>query len=97
LEQIEACVDLCDLVLVMSVPAGFGGQSFDEIALDKLRRLRQSLPSEVMLEVDGGVNDRTIGACAAAGARYFVVGSAIFRHGDYGPVVRRLTELAGSC
>jgi ribulose-phosphate 3-epimerase len=97
LSQIEGCLDLCDLVLVMSVPAGFGGQSFDEVALDKLRRLRELLPADVMLEVDGGVNDQTIGACAAAGARYFVVGSAIFRHDDYSGVVRRLTQLAGSC
>jgi ribulose-phosphate 3-epimerase len=97
LTRIEGCLDLCDLVLVMSVPAGFGGQSFDEVAFEKLRQLRERLPAEVMLEVDGGVNDQTIAACAAAGARYFVVGSAIFRHDDYSGVVRRLTELASCC
>jgi ribulose-phosphate 3-epimerase len=97
LAEIEGCLDLCDLVLVMSVPAGFGGQSFDEVALDKLVRLRDLVPADVMLEVDGGVNERTIARCAAAGARYFVAGSAIFRHDDYTAVVRRLTELASSC
>jgi ribulose-phosphate 3-epimerase len=97
LEQIEGCLDLCDLVLVMSVPAGFGGQSFDEVALDKLRRLRDLVPAEMMLEVDGGVNDRTIARCAAAGARYFVAGTAIFGHSDYTFIVRQLTELASSC
>ena len=97
LVQIEGCLDLCDLVLVMSVAAGFGGQSFDAVALDKLRRLRELVPADVMLEVDGGVSDQTIAACAQAGARYFVVGSAIFLQDDYSAVVRRLTELAGCC
>jgi ribulose-phosphate 3-epimerase len=81
----------------MSVPAGFGGQSFDAVALDKLRRLRELVPPDVMLEVDGGVSDQTIVACAEAGARYFVVGSAIFLQDDYAAVVRRLTALASSC
>jgi ribulose-phosphate 3-epimerase len=97
LAQIEGCLDLCDLVLAMSVPAGFGGQSFDAVALDKLRRLRELVPADVMLQVDGGVSDQTIVACAEAGARYFVVGSAIFLQDDYAAVVRRLTELASSC
>jgi ribulose-phosphate 3-epimerase len=97
LAQIEGCLDLCDLVLVMSVPAGFGGQSFDEVALEKLNQLRRTVPPEVMLEVDGGINDQTIARCARVGAAYFVVGSAIFRHDDYPAVIRRLTEQAKSC
>ena len=96
LSAIEDCLDLCDLVLVMSVPAGFGGQPFDEVALEKLGWLNETLPPEVMLEVDGGVNESTIVRCFQAGARYFVVGSAIFRQDDYGPVVRRLNALIGS-
>jgi len=95
LSAIEDCVSLCDLVLVMSVPAGFGGQSFHEVALDKLRRLRDTLDGRVMLEVDGGVNGSTIERCAEAGARYFVVGSAIFNHADYGPVVQALNRRVG--
>ncbi len=96
LEQVDACWDLCDLVLVMSVPAGFGGQSFDPGALDRLRYLRKTLRHDALLEVDGGINETTIGRCAAAGADLLVAGSAIFRHADYGPVVRKLTDLAVS-
>jgi ribulose-phosphate 3-epimerase len=97
LSHIESCLDLCDLILVMSVPAGFGGQDFDEAALDRLRELRERLPADVLLEVDGGVNETTIARCAQAGAQCLVVGSAIFRQDDYGPVIRRLTELASTC
>jgi ribulose-phosphate 3-epimerase len=95
LEEIEPALDLCDLVLVMSVPAGFGGQSFHPVALEKLRRLRDLAP-HVLLEVDGGVNLSTVTDCAAAGAQLFVVGSAIFRHDDYAVQVRRLTESAAA-
>jgi len=94
LAAIEECLPLCDLVLVMSVEAGFGGQSFRAEALDKLRRLRGLVGEEVLLEVDGGVNENTIGDCAAAGAQLMVVGSAVFRHATYAPIVNTLTELA---
>lgn len=93
LEQIEPALDLCDLVLVMSVDAGFGGQTFNSVALEKLHRLSSVAP-EVIREVDGGINRSTIRDCAVAGASWFVVGSAIFRQSDYGPVVRELTEQA---
>ena len=93
MEQVVDCLDLCDLVLVMSVPAGFGGQAFDPVALNRLRYLRQTLPREVLLEVDGGINEDTIAPCAEAGADLLVVGSAIFRHADYAAIVRRLTDL----
>ena len=66
---LEGCLDLCDLVLVMSVPAGFGGQEFHEVALDKLRHLGRLVSDEVFLEVDGGINVSTIRRCAAAGAK----------------------------
>jgi ribulose-phosphate 3-epimerase len=75
------------------VDAGFGGQSFNEVALDKLRQVRQMAPN-VLLEVDGGVNDDTIARCASAGAQLFVVGSAIFRQPDYGQAIQRLASLA---
>ncbi len=95
LTRIEGCLDLCDLVLVMSVPAGFGKQPFDPVALDKLRRVREMTDPRLMLEVDGGVNRKTIGSCAQAGAGLFVVGSAIFSQDEYGPVLDELTGLAG--
>lgn len=94
LAEIKPCLEACDLVLVMSVQAGFGGQQFNAVALDKLEKLRNIVADDVMLEVDGGVNRVTIEACAHAGANYFVVGSAIFGEHDYTSVVKDLTELA---
>lgn len=93
-EEVEGVLPACDLLLVMSVPAGFGGQSFDLSALDKLQYLRRRGTDELLLEVDGGVNDATIGNCVAAGAQLLVVGSAIFKHANYQEPVSRLTELA---
>lgn len=72
----------CDLVLPMSVNAGFGGQKFNPTALDKLRELRKLKP-DLLLEVDGGVNPETIADCVDAGAEMLVVGSAIFKHDNY--------------
>jgi ribulose-phosphate 3-epimerase len=87
-------LDVCDLVLVMSVSPGFGGQSFERVALEKLRHLRGMNLKHVLLEVDGGVNDKTIAECAAAGARLLVVGSAIFGQPDYTQAISTLTGLA---
>jgi ribulose-phosphate 3-epimerase len=92
---LEAAAD-CDLVLVMSVEPGFGGQEFESSALGKLNELKRRLPSGVLLEVDGGINDKTIGPCVQAGADLCVVGSAIFRHRDYSARVRSLSRLAES-
>ena len=94
LSTLDGCLESCDLVLVMSVAAGFGGQSFRPIALDKLRTLRTSIPAETLLEVDGGIQQQTIGSCAEAGAQLLVVGSAIFRASSYSGAVRELTQLA---
>lgn len=87
-------LDLCDLVLVMSVMPGFGGQKFDRTALEKLRELQRLAAPGLRLEVDGGVNAETIQACAEAGATWFVVGSAIFNTPDYAHSVNALTQLA---
>ena len=73
----------CDYVLVMSVNPGFGGQSFIDTSLDKLRATRKYLPAEVALEVDGGITAANIAAIAAAGANWFVAGSSVF--GSAGP------------
>jgi len=94
LEAIRPYLRQCDLVLVMSVPAGFGGQGFQPVAVDKLRELRGAVTSDVLLEVDGGINQSTIGTCAKAGANLFVVGSAIFRSADYSAAIRALTQRA---
>lgn len=94
LDRVEACLDDCDLVLVMSVPAGFGGQPFDPVALERVRRIRGLAADRLLVEVDGGINPSTIGGCAAAGVDLFVVGSAIFRTADYVQSVRQLADLA---
>ncbi len=91
---IEDCFDVCDLVLVMSVPAGFGGQEFHEVALEKLAYVQRQLNGQVLLEVDGGVNTTTIERCARAGAQLFVAGSAVFGGNDYGVAIAQLNRLA---
>lgn len=87
-------LDAVDIVLVMSVSPGFGGQKFETVALDKLRELSRLVDSHMILEVDGGVNLETIGACAAAGAHSHIVGSGIFKQANYSAAVARLTALA---
>ncbi|MBL4884500.1 MAG: ribulose-phosphate 3-epimerase [Planctomycetaceae bacterium] len=82
-ESIEKFIPLCDLVLVMSVEPGFGGQEFKPSALDKLRHIKGLLRDDQLLSVDGGVAIPTIGACAEAGADTFVCGSSIFNELDY--------------
>jgi ribulose-phosphate 3-epimerase len=94
LASVEKCLDLCHLVLVMSVEAGFGGQKFNPIALEKLNRLRAMKIPGLALEIDGGVNAGTIRSAAEAGAGLFVVGSAIFGQPDYAAAVRQLRQLA---
>lgn len=91
---IEPYLDLCDLVLVMSVMPGFGGQAFDEVALDKLRRLDDLAGPRLLLSVDGGVNRDTIGRCTAAGAKILVAGTALFGAEDYSQRLEELTSLA---
>lgn len=93
-ESIIAHLEHCDLVLIMSVDAGFGGQSFNDVAIKKIERLRAISGPDIMLEVDGGINESTISKCAQAGAELFVVGSAIFRSEQYETVVKQLTGLA---
>lgn len=77
-------LDSVDLVLVMTVNPGFGGQKFLDAQLDKIRRLRQLIDgygAPVRLQADGGINADTIRRCAAAGADTFVAGTALFRGG----------------
>ena len=85
-EVIAHIMDQIDLVLVMSVNPGFGGQKFLDNQLKKIERLRAMIDAtgrDIVLEVDGGVTAENIGAIAAAGADTFVAGSAIFHAKDY--------------
>ncbi len=93
LSYLDHTLDQLDLVLIMSVNPGFGGQSFIPGALDKLREVRRRIDASgraVRLEVDGGVKADNIGAIAAAGADTFVAGSAIFGAKDYAQVIRAM-------
>lgn len=90
LDAIEPTLPLCDLLLIMSVNAGFGGQAFHPVALDKLAAARKTFP-DLLLEVDGGVNLNTIASCQRAGANLFVVGSAIFGQANYRTALEQLT------
>ena len=90
-----------DLVLVMSVNPGFGGQQFIPHALDKIRLVRQRIdaqahPRAVMLEVDGGVKVDNIAAVARAGADTFVAGSAIFGSSDYSGTIAAMRDALAS-
>ncbi len=90
LDEIDWVLDKVDLVLVMSVNPGFGGQSFIPSALKKLEQLRRRIDAigrDIRLEVDGGIKVDNIRAAADAGADTFVAGSAIFGDGDYRAVI----------
>jgi ribulose-phosphate 3-epimerase len=94
LDWLMHVIDKLDLVLIMSVNPGFGGQAFIPHALDKLRAARKLVDMarertgrEILLEVDGGVKPENIGAIAAAGADTFVAGSAVFGKPDYAAVI----------
>ncbi len=90
LDWLEYVIDKVDMVLLMSVNPGFGGQKFIPSALDKLRQARRIIDDsgyEIRLEIDGGVKVDNIGAIAAAGADTFVAGSAIFGSEDYAATI----------
>jgi len=91
---IESVLDGVDLVLVMSVWPGFGGQSFIPDVLDKVKELRPRLGSRQRLQIDGGIDEKTIGAAAAAGADTFVAGTAIFGAPDPPKAMQRLHQFA---
>ena len=96
LDTVREIAPALDLLLIMSVNPGFGGQKFIEASLDKIRRARQLLTesrSAAALEVDGGVTRETIAACWRAGADTFVAGNAVFAAKDPAAEIRALREL----
>jgi ribulose-phosphate 3-epimerase len=97
-ETVAPIMGELDLVMVMSVNPGFGGQSFIPSSLAKIRRLKEmaaELNPACAIEVDGGVSPKTIADIAAAGANVFVAGSAVFGGGDYAAVIGEMKRLAG--
>ena len=101
--MLEHVLDKLDVVLLMSVNPGFGGQSFIEQTLVKISQVRSLLDmyygesgQRILLEVDGGIKADNIAAVAAAGADTFVAGSAIFGHADYAAQIAAMrAALAG--
>lgn len=95
LHYLDHVMDKLDVILLMSVNPGFGGQSFIPATLDKLRQVRQRINEsgrEIRLEVDGGVKVDNIRQIAEAGADMFVAGSAIFDQPDYAAVIARMRQ-----
>lgn len=98
LSTLDSILEDVDLVMLMSVNPGFGGQSFIESTCGKIERLKKqidALSRPIGIEVDGGISSKTITRVAAAGANIFVAGSAIYGCPEYGPVIAELKHLAG--
>ena len=98
LDVLEWVIDKVDLVLIMSVNPGFGGQGFIHSALRKLERVRRMIDAsgrDLRLEVDGGIKADNIRRVADAGADTFVAGSAIFNQPDYAKVIAAMRERLG--
>jgi ribulose-phosphate 3-epimerase len=97
IEPYEDLLPELDMILIMSVEPGFGGQRFLDIVLPKVRRARQAIQrhgGQIWLQMDGGVSAETIERCADAGADVFVAGSAVYSADDRDAAVRELRELA---
>ena len=95
LESLIWVLEYIDYVLVMSVNPGFGGQAFIPNSLERIRTLHRLMVDRglnTLIEVDGGVSDKTIADIAAAGADVLVAGSAIFKSSDYGAAIRSLRD-----
>jgi ribulose-phosphate 3-epimerase len=94
-EALSELVEDLDLALCMTVNPGWGGQAFLSRSPGKIARLRALIGTGVALEVDGGVDASTAGACAEAGATVFVAGSAVFGADDPGAAFRQISDAAG--
>lgn len=97
LSTLDYVLEEVDLVMLMSVNPGFGGQGFIESTLEKCRNLRTMLDKvnpEAGIEIDGGISPKTIGRMAEAGANIFVAGSAIYGQDDYASVILEMKKLA---
>jgi ribulose-phosphate 3-epimerase len=98
-EQLEDLLPEIDMLLVMTVEPGFGGQEFLDMCLPKIRRARQLVSKsglDVWIQVDGGVSAETIGRCAEAGADVFVAGSAVYEAENAAAAIDELRALAAT-
>lgn len=89
-------VEAVDMVLIMTVEPGYGGQTFMPDMLDKIQTVRGMLRDDQRLQVDGGINAETAGLCAARGADTFVAGSSVFGADDVAAAISQLREAAGA-
>ncbi len=99
IQTLEWIIESVDYVLIMSVNPGFGGQAFIENSLDKVSTLRQWIQRKklkTLIEIDGGVNQKTIADIAAAGVDVFVAGSAIFGNPDYQATLNTFRKKIGA-
>ena len=95
IDQYAGILDEVDMVLLMTVEPGFGGQGFLDLVLPKIRRTKELVGDRpIWIQVDGGVSVETIERCAEAGADTFVAGSAVYRADDPNAMVNRLRDLA---
>ena len=95
IDQYAGILDEVDMVLLMTVAPGFGGQGFLDLVLPKIRRTKELVGDRpIWIQVDGGVSVETIERCAEAGADTFVAGSAVYRADDPNAMVNRLRDLA---
>lgn len=95
-EALVNAVDYCDMILVMSVVPGFGGQKFMPEVLPKLEKINQYIISsgkDIDLQIDGGINLENIGLCKKAGANVFVAGSTIYAEKDRAGIIKKLREI----
>jgi ribulose-phosphate 3-epimerase len=98
LESIEYVLGDCEMILLMTVNPGFGGQRYIDACTEKVRRLRamaEARKQPLELQVDGGIKPETIAAVAAAGANVFVAGTAVFGQPDYARAIADLRAAAG--
>jgi ribulose-phosphate 3-epimerase len=91
-EDVAEVAGDADLVLCMSIHPGYSGQEFMEDAIGRIRRLREALPDDVLIQVDGGIDSDNVRAVYDAGARLMVAGNAIFGHEDKPRAYRRLVQ-----
>jgi ribulose-phosphate 3-epimerase len=98
IEAVADVLDLIDLVLVMSVNPGFGGQDFIPGAVDKVKGIREMTAGrDILIEVDGGVTAKTAPALARAGADVLVAGSAVFKGGDKAAYAKNIAAIRDAC
>ena len=98
IDEVFPYLNEVDMVLVMTVEPGFGGQKFNPLMLDKIKLLRDEITRRklvVNIQVDGGITVDSIAQTAGAGANIFVAGTSVFSAGDYGAAIRQLRAAAG--